>query len=313
MNMRMCLAMLTAALPMSGGFGTTPCHAAFSAAETFTLARADDAYITYYLQQPPAGTAGPLLLVLQGSQPESVFDHGISDKGLPSRHRAGLLMIEKRGVVRGSQGCSAEYLTRNDLDARLQDIVDVLRHLRAEPWWNGELLVLGGSEGGALAVKVADTVPVKRAVLLVTGGGMTMAEAMPSILRTAMHGAPEDAIQAAIGRLPHTFADIRNRPDALDTHFGPCNTFRYWHSMLWFRPLDRMLATQTTYLLVHGDRDASHPVASARMTADAFRKAAPDRLVYWEKADLDHGLTDSAGKSHMEEILDAAVAWLFAR
>jgi pimeloyl-ACP methyl ester carboxylesterase len=292
---------------------STTGFAAFSEKETHFLDRTDGSQITYYLQSPKSTLAqSPVLLVLQGSQYESVFDHGASKQNILQRFSSALLMIEKPGVTRGSQDCNENYKRLNNLESRLADILAVLKTLKTEKWWNRKLLLLGGSEGGPLAVKLSKALFVNRAVLLVTGGGMTMEEAMPTILRDSMKDAPPEVVEREIARLPQVFADIRKNPDSIDNFFGECNTYKYWNSILWFRPVDTMLMTQTKYLLIHGDRDASHPVESARITARLFHEKSPQRLIYWEKPDLDHALMDSTGKSYMGEILNNSLEWLFS-
>lgn len=285
-------------------------HAAFSEKETHFLKRSDRSQITFYIKRPTV--SAPILLVLQGSQFESVFDHGISNLDIPSKYHSALLMIEKPGVTRGASDCNENYKRLNNLDARLADVITVLNYLQTEPWWNGQLFILGGSEGGALAVKLTKALNVQRAVLLVTGGGMTLAQAMPTIMRESMRDAPRDVVEREIARLPAIFAEIKKHPDSTDAFFGECNTFKYWNSILWFRPVDTMLETQTTYLLVHGDQDTSHPVESARITARLFEEHAPRRLIYWEKPGLDHALIDLNGVSHMQKLLNDALDWLFA-
>lgn len=290
-------------------FYSSPSFGSFLMSETFSVHRHDGSKIVFYLQLPErtASQKVPLLLILQGSQPESVFDHSILKHDIPSRYFTGLLMVEKPGVTRGSQDCSLEYLNRNNLNARLDDLVIVLNHLRKESWWNGELLLLGGSEGGSLAVKVTNIISIKKTILVVTGGGMTMEEALPVVIQQSMHGAPENDVQKVMLELQQKLEEIKQNPESTELSFGACNTYKYWNFVLWFRPMDLMLQTNTKYLLIHGDRDASHPVTSARMTFNKFNIVAPDRLDYWEIPDLDHSLIDSFGNSHMVEIIDLAL------
>jgi dipeptidyl aminopeptidase/acylaminoacyl peptidase len=295
-------------------FGSFSAAAApFSPAETQVVARADGSLVTAYLRTPPTHRNFPILLVLQGSQPESVVDHLATELDVGARG-AGLLMIEKPGVSTGSVGCSDEYLARNTLDARLADIEQVLASLRRKhdgegAGWNGRLYILGGSEGGALAAKAAERLGAERAVLLVTGGGQTMAEAFPFILRHSMDGATEEQIQQAIDSLPALFDEIRRNPLSLQT-FGECSTYKYWNTMLWYRPLDSMLRAPTRFLLVHGTADTSHPVESARQTFAAFQGQAPERLTYWELKGFDHGLRGPEGAPQIMRIVVEALDWL---
>jgi hypothetical protein len=168
--------------------------AGFSLDETYLLDRDDGSQITYYLQRPEKEGV-PVLLGLQGSQYTSMFDHSFASARVPEEFGAAFLMVEKPGVSRGSNECTSEYRQRNSIRNRVKDIKRVLSHLEEQSWWNGELLLLGGFEGGDVAVRLSELLHVKKAALLVTGAGMTMAESLPFFIRASAEGdAPEEWI-----------------------------------------------------------------------------------------------------------------------
>lgn len=280
-------------------------------ATTHTLMRPDNSKVIFYLNLPASNRKAPLLISFQGSQPESVYDHKMLSLEFSQRWNVATLMIEKPGVATAAQDCSEEYKNKNTLDARLSDALFVLNSLKDSNWWDGTLTVLGGSEGGALAAKLTAVYPVNKAVLLVTGAGITLAEAMPDLVRGMMQGAPPKLIQDELDKIPDTLRDIKKNPVADKSFGGHCNTYKYWNSVLWYRPSDTMLKTKTEYLLVHGDNDINHPVESARKTAKLFKDLKINRLTYWELPGLDHGFQDEQGKSRMNEIIDSSLEWAY--
>lgn len=63
-------------------------------------------------------------------------------------------------------------------------------------------------------------------------------------------------------------------------------------------------------LLVHGSRDRSAPVATARASRDLMTRARAANFTYREYAGYDHFMTDAAGVDHRPEVFAAMRAWL---
>ena len=61
--------------------------------------------------------------------------------------------------------------------------------------------------------------------------------------------------------------------------------------------------------MIHGTRDESAPIASARAARDLLRAAGKADLTYREYAGYDHFMAD-AGGSHRDEVMAMAADWL---
>lgn len=88
------------------------------------------------------------------------------------------------------------------------------------------------------------------------------------------------------------------------------NTWRWWADIMDRRLADDLARARGRVLLVHGERDESAPVASARAAAATLATALGERFRYIEQAGLDHQMFDAEGRSRMEAVLGEVERWL---
>lgn len=269
------------------------------------LARADESEITYHLQGTHSAGSRGLLLMLQGSGCEPVTERPWlrSDPALIAPGYA-VLAIEKYGVSAGQpqsgfvDGCSADYWRRNTLQQRVLDALQVIARLRAEPWWNGKLVIYGGSEGGAVAALLAPLIPETKAVVIVSSGiGVSVAE----LIQAAVP--PTVALQ-----VPRIVAEAKANPSG-DKRFGGAS-YRWWADAADITPAKALLQTDANVLLIHGGRDQFAPIATARATRDLFAAARKRNLTYKEYPAYDHFMKDAAGADHRQPVLHQIAEWL---
>lgn len=265
------------------------------------LERPDGSAIHHYLE-PPAGAARrPALIMLQGSGCNSVGRNGRiawMAPRLAPRHI--LVRIEKYGVAPGADGenCSAEFWRGNTLHQRVLDVVQLVAALRRERWWNGELVLFGGSEGGAVAAMAAPLIPEVRAVIVWSSGiGQPVGEMIRSVLPPPMQ-------QEA----PRIFEEARDNPTGGRQWGGA--SYRWWADAVDLVPARSLVQARAPILLVHGGRDRSEPVASARATDELMRAAGRPHFTYREYPDYDHFMVDSAGVDHRAEVVAEIAEWL---
>jgi len=125
-------------------------------------------------------------------------------------------MIEKQGVQYGDKGdsLSAVYKESNTVYNRLYDYLRVLQHLKKNAdWWNGDVYVFGGSEGGLLAGSMlASYYPnVKGLAIICYGGGLKFGEAwsISSGLQKKLEGADSIAVRTEELAVKDTLDSIR--------------------------------------------------------------------------------------------------------
>ncbi|MDQ8756863.1 alpha/beta hydrolase [Sphingosinicella sp. LHD-64] len=270
-------------------------------AETLSLERADGSRIVYHLAGPPRRGRAPILIMFQGSGCDSVARNDripwMAARLAPNHV---VLTVEKYGVAAGADGesCVADYWRGNSLSQRVTDAAHVIAQLRQARWWNGQLVIFGGSEGGAVAAMLAPLIPETRAVIVWSSGiGLPIGTMIRSALPPQM--------QAEADRV---FLDARANP-AADRQWGGAS-YRWWADALDMVPARSLAQTRVPVLLVHGTRDQSAPIASARAARDLVVGAGKANFTFREYEGYDHFMIDAEGVDHRVEVLAAIATWL---
>ncbi|MFV0645863.1 MAG: alpha/beta hydrolase [Sphingomonadaceae bacterium] len=271
-----------------------------------TLQRADGSEIAYHLLDQTDEDSQGIILMLQGSGCEPVIERSWlkSEPSVIAPGRA-VLAIEKYGVnIAGEgasdpdDGCPSEYWQGNTLHQRVSDANQVIAHMRKEPWWNGELIIYGGSEGGAVAAMLAPLIPETRAVIVVSSG---IGVPVWKLIQSAVP--PFVAVQ-----IPDIIAEAAANP-APGKRFGG-ESYKWWADAANMVPARLLQQTDVPVLLVHGTRDQFAPVDTARATDEIFRQAGKTNLTYLELEGYDHFMVDEAGIDHEPEVMLLIASWL---
>ncbi len=283
----------------------------------FTATRLNDSKIQFYLTRPSTSSKVPLLIVLQGSACNSVFKSAQDFGPTADQVQVARLDLEKYGLNKSTKSCPQEYLENNTIDQRIADYLRVMQILQRDAaWWNKQVLIVGGSEGGVLAPILATYVPETTKLVVMAGGtGWTMYDEMLFLTEKQLRagGANETEIQSELLKMKNTFAETETNPTGSKTIYGATNTYKWWNSILRLRPLNYMLDLNFPILMVHGDIDIATPVESARATVGEFSEQNKTNLTYIEFPGLDHHWVDKNGMSHGQEVLEKIFGWLFLR
>jgi len=274
-------------------------------ADAMALARPDGSLIHYTLDRP-SGASDGLLLLSQGSgcAPGATNVAIATVRAAFPRYAA--LVVEKIGVTpnaaisHGNTDCPAEFVQHYTVSQRIEDYRAVLAKLQLDSDPIADRLVLfGGSEGGlAVAMLAAELNPVAT-IILSSAAGMPFGEMVRSTVPAEGHA----TIDAG-------FAAARANPDSTALFAG--SSYRFWADILDVKAVDYMLQTSSPFLLIQGGLDTSSPLASARLTADAFAAEGRCTLTYWEFPTLDHSMKTPDGSSRMAEIARLAARWIEA-
>lgn len=273
---------------------------AAAAAEHHTLKRSDGSSIDWYLdRQHPSDHQG-ILVIAQGSGCGSVENNRNVDVAKGLRPDFAVLTVEKYGVEpgaiqKGPDDCSSTFWAKHTISQRVRDYRTVLSALKTERWWNGQLVLFGGSEGGAVVQILAADVNANATVIFSSATGIPFRDAFVQTLPAGMAVEAKAQLDKA----------LRN---PLSTARWGGNSYRWWADIA-DRPLwQDALKASGVLLVVQGARDKSNPVSSARAFRDAF--AARTNLTYWEYEDYDHAMVDSAGTSHLTQVFLRISNWL---
>ena len=299
MKARACSAALALLLTLA------PLSNAAAEAEQMTLPRADGSRIDWFLDRRGADGPQGILVLAQGSGCASVTTNRNLDLAAGLLPEFAVVTVEKYGVSPGEaprapDDCSATFFAHHTVSQRVSDYAAVVRRLRAEPWWDGQLVLFGGSEGGAVVQILAGEIDPSAAVIFSAATGIPFRDSFVQVIPPPM--AAEASAQLA-----------RARADPLSAQVWGGNSYRWWADIA-DRPLwEDALKSTGPLLVIQGARDSSNPVASARALRDRFAAAGRCNLTYREHPDYDHGMVDAAGVSHLSEVLATTSSWIRAR
>ena len=214
-----------------------------------------------------------------------------------------VVTVEKYGVEPHAKpadpfnGCPDTFYAHHTVTQRVEDCQRVLAELKREPWWNGQLVIFGGSEGGATVALLAPTVKADAVVIFSSAPGHSFAEEFK------MSVPPEVA--------EHATAEFKKiEADPMSPKIWGGNSYRWWADILRQDMAARLLSSSSPVLLVQGERDSHAPVAVARQIRDDFKRAGHGNLTYWEFPGYDHGMQDAEGVSHLDEVMGKISKWI---
>ncbi len=287
------------------------------------IKRTDNSEIQFITQRDLVkSTKIPVVLFIDGSGCYSArWEKVFSYWALPTflHGSAASIVVEKPGMkpeMAVPKKCPDEFLQYYSIDQRVLDHLRVIQHLRKHAsWWNGEIYLLGWSDGAAIGARVAAYTPeVKRAVL----GGMGGAIPMKQHFKDVFACAPErfenkQARDACIEGLNEQFEKIRTNPTWKSTWGGADNSYKVWATRLDQIEYHLLKDFSIPFLVVHGGKDRnSVPVENARTLMKWLKRDGVKNVEYWEIAEMKHA-TRSLGKSRSELVRVAMIKWLFSQ
>jgi pimeloyl-ACP methyl ester carboxylesterase len=262
--------------------------------------------ITFYLSTPPGKKAAklPVVLIIEGSGCQSVFqkhgDHvfgGFQNLLLSEANgRARILIVEKPGVKYLDQpphpgtaeGASEEFLKAHTLPRWSAANVAALEAVWSLPDVDpSRTLVMGHSEGGIVAARVAAERPQVTHVASLAGGGPTQLFDFIAIgTRPRPNDKPGDAERRA-QKVYKEWADIQKDPESV-SRFWMSHPYRRWSSFLQDSVTEELLRAKARIYVAAGTRDSVIPIAAHDMLVAELR--ARGRDVTAERVDgADHG------------------------
>ena len=196
------------------------------------------------------------------------------------------------------ENCPPAFAKGYRLYGRVADFEAVVAELRRQSWWSGELVLMGGSEGGGVMSALAPRLPEADAVVLLSSAtGWPLARIITESLPPPAR--PEIAAM---------FDGIRANPDAPGEFGGVSAQF---FAEIMDKPLaEDLLMSPAPVLLVFGELDQSGPVQSARDTESDVRQGRRADDLSGEAGLGQLRLTDRAGVNHIDEVIAEATAWV---
>ena len=128
--------------------------ALLAVAVAHTTTRPDGSSIYWSLDRQREAPKQGILLVAQGSGCLSASENGNLARARALLPNFAFLTVEKYGVHPHDApsdpmgGCRAEFYGHHTVSQRVVDYQRILGELAGAPWWDGRLVLFGGSEGG---------------------------------------------------------------------------------------------------------------------------------------------------------------------
>lgn len=290
-------------------------------AETLIAKRLDGSDIQIWIERADTERPVPVVLAIDGSlcTPEESSDW---IKWLAEQrngaHPFTLVVVKKPSPTvpptepDGSYRIGSDFRCSNDfkqhytLDQRVLDHLQALAYLRRyAPWWNRELLIWGFSDGAHVGARVGVYSPETKAQVLVgLGGGTSMAKE----LENAMCPQP-GSVASCRSDYQEQLRKIRKNPTSDQSWLGEANTYAVWKTRLDSVDLYSLQYSAVPVLVIHGSKDGSVSVKSARALAEKL--GSPKGLVeYKEVQDMNHGLGSGLPPAQASTLQETTLQWL---
>ena len=230
--------------------------------------------------------------------------------------KARVLMVEKPGVQFLEEGhdpssgigigCSETYLRQHALPRWAEAINACIFNVRTSSLVDkSKTLVLGTSEGGIVAAKIAALDKTVTHVASLYGGGESEIFELKELARRGTlpdqdpNATPEERVQ----EIEDEWKKIQEDPRSI-TKFWRGQTYLRWHSFGSESLVDNLLASQAKIFIAHGTNDSVSPIESF----DEMQKklAAAGRSVVHERVEgAEHGFKFTEEDGSTWSILDA--------
>ncbi|MGI9206048.1 MAG: alpha/beta hydrolase family protein [Woeseiaceae bacterium] len=287
-------------------------------AEILVTERLDGSAIKLVIERPEHEAEIPAVLFIDGSGCQSANREGFQKfSRLPDSFGKSVakVFVDKPGVnpdgIRGE--CNQAFLDYYTIQQRVLDHLRAIQHLRTHaPWWNGEIFLVGWSDGAMIGVSVSSYTPeVKKSVFLALGGGIPMTRQFEDFILCAPDRT--ETRETCIEDLRETYAGIRANPSSNKTWLGDANSYKAWATRLDAVEYHLIKDLRIPILIIHGENDRdSVPVEAARELIRMLENDGSVNFEYWEVPDAGHDIAiNTEGQS--DSVRNAMFNWLFGQ
>lgn len=278
-------------------------------AETYRLKRDDGSDITYYIERHPQVSSKTLLVLIQGSDCNSIKNNqfiidnfgqviGISD----------ILLVEKYGLNEelpyesskmAREDCPLEYLNNDSPLQRVDDYVSLLNGLKNQ---YPNIVLLGGSEGATIANLVAEKLDFIKASVAINGGGALFID---DVIFSMRHQFSDAEQEDEINKFKIVIQDIKDKKIPLDTIIGEHNAL-WWDQITNINSEAILAKTKTPTLVIQSLNDVNVNTEQFLIMKD---KITNPNVSFKSYDNLDHNFKDKDEEPNTETINQDINAW----
>lgn len=169
----------------------------------------------------------------------------------------------------GMFGCSRDFHLANNPGQWVADYSEfIAAQLKRSDHKPKNVVLVGVSEGGQVAIRIAARMPAITHLALIGDGGYSMRK-----LLSTLHEKGDISCD-----ITQAWPTISADPRSIDKSW--CGSpYRYWSDVLDYDPMPDLLALDIPLLVGIGEKDRSNPVESALSLQAEFEKAGKNNLV----------------------------------
>lgn len=278
-----------------------------------TLPRKDGSEIIYYVKQASSQPADQLLVIMQGSDCNSVRNNPrIQEMFVPMLPNADVLTVEKYGVDaslawstdESRADCPVPMMLYDSLSQRVQDYSTVLKAIQKQHNYDS-VVVVGGSEGAVTAIMLAAESDIVDASIAFNGGGRWFRD---DVLYSELALLPPDLN-------PDYIKGIHERLDFLASNPPPhailaLHGMQWWKEMLTHDQQSAVMKVGTPLLVIQAEQDMSVSPVAVQQMINEVRAAGRTNVHYKTYPDLNHVFDDAQGQNHLDTVINDMKAWL---
>ncbi|WP_339389592.1 alpha/beta hydrolase family protein [Vibrio neptunius] len=284
--------------------------AAKASSTSHVIERRDGSSLTFYLTRTAQTPSDTLLVIMQGSDCNSV-SHSTTINDLFARTvpEADLLTVEKYGLNRAirwnpdgdSPDCPTAYIQKDSPTQRAADYRQVLEKLESN---YEHIIVLGGSEGAVVAAMVASQVPSVDTLVSLNAGGRFFVDDVLYNMEQTMP--PEALLEAKNGFLGFQQAVVS--AETMDINMSS-HGFAWWKEMLTLDQRSILERVSADTLILQSELDINvSPEQSIRQAEQLMQSRS--NVSFMLLAGLDHAFKNQRGESETSSVIKQIQAWL---
>lgn len=287
--------------------------------------------VTFYLSDIGGQRRLPIAAFIQGSGCHSLFRLGRDGRirgsyqnilqGV-SEQRVRVLAVEKPGVrflddpkqPGVAQGCSQMFLEEHTLDRWAEAVSACLSAARTfTNTRRRKLLVIGHSEGGQIAARVAAiNRNVSHVALLSSTGPSQLFDFVAKAGGQSKENRSATNYNRGLQNVREIFEAIQADPDST-SKFAWGHPYRRWSSFLSSSTIEEILRTRARVFVAHGVRDKSVPIAAFDMLVAALIRQRRDVVVQRiEGAAHNFSKSSQASPRIMTEVFSDILEWFLS-
>ncbi|KZK87306.1 Alpha/beta hydrolase family protein [Pseudovibrio sp. Ad13] len=294
------------------------CSVLFTAQAAFAsglyLVREDGSEITIYLKSQSPKDATDLLVLIQGSDCNSVANNKlINEEFSQVLPKADVLTVEKYGITSDLSwdrsdkrtDCPADYIENDSPERRTADYIKTINQLKEGGIYERVFLV-GGSEGAMVANMIAAKTDFVTASVALNGGGRKF---LDTILYNIKHtsNSKEQEKEDTEGFTGFAMHVMNSEP--FELNMGD-HGYAWWRYMLDSDQLEILAQVDNPLLIVQGGKDINVSPEAVDQQIAKLAELSKTNITYKSYPDMTHSFKGAGGDSMVEQVITDIKGWL---